>query len=304
MVVIMTAREIVGALKGRWSGSYGMAPCPVHVDRVPSLKIWDGKDGPLVHCYAGCSWESVRAALREQGLLPAFDSRPVAKPDPDIVAKREAEQQADERRRNEQARAIWRDAVAAPGTPVEVYLQARGLTLPIPSSIRYANLKHGPTGQVFPTMIGAVQGPDGEITGIHRTYLRKDGQVKAPVSGNKMMLGKCAGGAVRLAKATAKLAIAEGIETALSVQQGAEIATWACLSTSGLKAVLLPPEVREVVICADNDEPGEQAARNAAQRFLREGRSCKIARPIRKDFNDDLMLNDNVVRLRRRTANG
>jgi DNA primase len=56
-----------------------------------------------------------------------------------------------------------------------------------------------------------------------------------------------------------------------------------------LRSVELPAAVREVVIAADNDEPGEKAARDAAQRFLAEGRCVKIARPSKgKDFNDVL----------------
>ncbi len=147
-------------------------------------------------------------------------------------------------------------------------------------------------------MVAAVQAPDRSITGIHRTFLTLDGTKKAPVSQNKMMLGKCAGGAVRLAAVADKLALAEGIETALSVLQATGIPTWATLSTSGLKAVILPDEVREVIICADGDEAGEQAAQDAAQRFLREGREVRMARaPAGMDFNDLLVLPENVVPL-------
>ena len=54
-----------------------------------------------------------------------------------------------------------------------------------------------------------------------------------------------------------------------------------------LRAVELPDAVREVIIAADNDEPGEKAALDAAQRFLAEGRRVKIARPSKgSDFND------------------
>ena len=72
-----------------------------------------------------------------------------------------------------------------------------------------------------------------------------------------------------------------------------------CQKAEGLKAVVLPECVREVVILADSDEPGEQAAQEAAQRFVREGRAAKIARPaIGKDFNDTLQAPANVVPLR------
>ncbi len=111
-----------------------------------------------------------------------------------------------------------------------------------------------------------------------------------------MMLGPCAGGAVRLAGPDKELVLAEGIETALSILQATGKPIWACLSTSGLKAVRLPPETRTIIIAADGDEPGLAAAEEAASRFYREGREVKIARPpAGMDFNDLLQLPENVV---------
>ena len=131
--------------------------------------------------------------------------------------------------------------------------------------------------------------PVREVVAVHRTFLKADGSGKAPVSQNKIMLGPCSGGAVRLALAGDELVLAEGIETALSVLQANGKPTWATLSTSGLKAVILPPEVKTVIIAADGDEPGLKAAEEAASRFYREGRKVRIARPPRGwDFNDVL----------------
>ncbi len=62
--------------------------------------------------------------------------------------------------------------------------------------------------------------------------------------------------------------------------------------------------MRTVIIAADGDEPGSPAAESvekAASRFYHEGRKVKIARPpAGYDFNDLLMLPENVVPLRRR----
>ena len=198
----------------------------------------------------------------------------------------------DDQRRIAHARDIWAAAKPAADTLVETYLRARGITITIPASIRYAPaLKHGPTGLLLPAMVAAVQSPDRQITGIHRTFLTQDGTRKAQVSAPKMMLGCCARGAVRLGPAGPKIAIAEGIETALSVQQATGLTTWAALSTSGIRALVLPAQVREVVLCPDADEPGEQAAQAAAERFAGEGRAVSIAGPPdgRGDFNDVLV---------------
>ena len=73
----------------------------------------------------------------------------------------------------------------------------------------------------------------------------------------------------------------------MSVLQAIGKPTWATLSTSGLKAVRLPPEARNFIIAADGDQPGEDAAMIAADRIVAEGRKVKIARaPWGLDFND------------------
>ena len=85
-------------------------------------------------------------------------------------------------------------------------------------------------------MVCAVRGADGLIYGVHRTWLRPDGSGKAAVAPQKAMLGRCAGGAVRLAPASDAVQIAEGIETALAVLVATGVPTWAALSTSAASA--------------------------------------------------------------------
>ena len=68
------------------------------------------------------------------------------------------------------------------------------------------------------------RGTDGEPLAIHRTFLARDGAGKAPVTPQKMMLGPCRGGAVRLATATGKLMVGEGIETCLAAMQATGLA--------------------------------------------------------------------------------
>jgi hypothetical protein len=77
------ARSITLALGGRWHGRYGTARCPVHNDREPSLKVKDDPrkaDGLDVHCFAGCGWRDVKAALVGLGLLEAWDGNPIIVP--------------------------------------------------------------------------------------------------------------------------------------------------------------------------------------------------------------------------------
>jgi hypothetical protein len=134
------------------------------------------------------------------------------------------------------------------------------------------------------------RGTDGEPIGIHRTFLSPGGDGKAPVEPNKMMLGPCRGGAARLAQKGATLMIGEGIETCLSVQQATGRPSWAALSTSGLRSLELPSDVRDLIILADGDGPGEAAARDCALRWKHQGRRVRIAHPPQgMDFNDVLL---------------
>ena len=85
--------------------------------------------------------------------------------------------------------------------------------------------------------------------------------------------------------------VGEGIETCLAAMQATEHAAWAALSASGLRTLDLPRDVRDVIVLADGDEPGEAAAQDCARRWKREGRWVRIARPPQgMDFNDLLKV--------------
>ena len=72
---------------------------------------------------------------------------------------------------------------------------------------------------------------------IHRTFLARDGNGKAPVDPTKMMLGPCRGGAVRLGQGDRVMVVGEGIETVLSAMQLWELGGLSALSASGLRAL-------------------------------------------------------------------
>lgn len=194
--------------------------------------------------------------------------------------------------RMEAARRIWARTRSASGTIVETYLQGRGLTLPIPPTLRFAVLRHGPSGRDMPSMVAAVQRwPGVEPVAVHRTYLAGDGSGKADVPEPKLSYGPIRGAAIRLAPPGATLLIAEGVETALSGQQETGIPSWAAISASNMPNVALPelPLAREVVIAADNDPAGLSSARRAAAAWSREGRKVRIAVPPEGlDLNDVL----------------
>jgi putative DNA primase/helicase len=180
------------------------------------------------------------------------------------------------------------DDETAGGTLVINYLRSRGINISLPPSIRFhAGLKH-PSGATWPAMVALVtNGADGTPLAIHRTFLDRDGSAKAPVYPQKMMFGPCRGGVVRLADQADVLMIGEGIETCLATMQATGDPAWAALSTSGLRALDLSNDVRDVIVLADGDDAGERAACDCAWRWKREGRRVRIARPPQGlDFND------------------
>ena len=287
----MTAETIAKALGGRKAGSGWSARCPAHDDRTPSLSLRDTGDGKvLIRCHAGCDQDEVIAHLKANGLWAQNGprlfrhaaSRRVTKP---------TEPDRDDIKRTEAALSIWQASKPAGGTLIETYLGSRGLRLTATPTLRFhPYLKH-PSGDSWPAMIALVtRGADDTPLAIHRTFLARNGTGKAPVDPQKMMLGPCRGGAVRLAEPGDVLMIGEGIETCLAAMQETGHPAWAALSTSGLRALDLPKAVRDVIVLADGDDPGESAARDCALRWKRDGRRVRIAHPPKgMDFNDMLV---------------
>jgi putative DNA primase/helicase len=242
----MTAETIAKALGGRRAGGGWTARCPAHEDRTPSLSIRDAEENKvLVHCHAGCDQERVIAALRTRGLWTENRSRSLSQLIRRTIVEFKSDQ--DDAKRSEAALAVWESAKPAQGTPVETYLASRGIDQPLPDALRFhAGLKH-PSGGTWPAMVALVtNGVDGTPLAIHRTFLARDGGGKAPVDPQKMMLGPCREGTVRLADPGDVLMVGEGIETCLAAMQVTGNPAWAALSTSGLRALDLSEDVCDV----------------------------------------------------------
>lgn len=285
----MRAEAIAEALGGRRIGAMWMARCPAHDDRKPSLSIREAADGKvLVRCHAGCEQRDVIDALRSRGLW----EMPNATGAGEIKQARRSMSATDpEQGPSETARRVWRSSSPAAGTIAETYLKTRGITASIPPSLRFhPNLKH-PSGARWPAMVALVTGGiDGAFRAVHRTFLAHDGSGKAPIEPQRMMLGPCRGGAVRLAPVARHIMVGEGIETCLAAMQATGAPASAALSAAGLRALGLPADVREVTILADGDDPGEAAAQEAAHRWMDQGCRVRIARPGKGlDFNDLLL---------------
>lgn len=209
--------------------------------------------------------------------------------------RNEAGEAAARQRKSDFALSLWRGSAVAAGTIVEGYLRSRGLAgLEHSLVLRFRPDAPHPEGKGagsrYPTMIALVTAANGEPMGIHRTFLRPDGTGKATVEPAKASLGPIWGGAIRLERHNTMqaLVIGEGIETAASAGRLMGLPAWAAVAAGNLgTGLILPPDVRHVVIAADPDDPGRQAARDAWSRWRAEGRTVEIAMPDGPgDFND------------------
>lgn len=184
---------------------------------------------------------------------------------------------------------VWRGTEPLQGTPAERYLRNRGITIPIPASVRFhRRLRYPRSGLLLPALVAAVSGRDRLISGIQRVYITFDGR-KAGVSDPKLTLGRLGNGAVRLAAAGEQLGLTEGLESGFSAMQMTGVPTWCALGTR-LDAVAVPVTVTRLIIFGDDDEPGRRAADRACIAHERAGRTIEVRYPTRgKDFNDELL---------------
>jgi putative DNA primase/helicase len=134
-----------------------------------------------------------------------------------------------------------------------------------------------------PAMVAQVDDASGQAVTLHRTYLTRDGH-KADVLAPKRLMptvvpGATRGGAIRLYPAGETLGVTEGIETGLAVRLATGLPVWAAIAAGGMARLIVPGEVHLVVICADHDPAGLDAARALARRRLAEHRRVKILTP-------------------------
>jgi hypothetical protein len=196
-------------------------------------------------------------------------------------------------RSKELALRLWRGSQPAAGTLAERYLTARSLIgLAASPALRFRGDCPHPAGGRLPAMVALVTDAVGQPLGIHRTFLRRDGSAKADVEPQRASLGPIWGGAVRLDPLAPELVVGEGVETSASAGKLVGLPAWAAISAGNLaRGVVLPREVRRVVVACDRDLPGIDAAEVAANRWREEGRDVQIASPdsLGADFNDILL---------------
>lgn len=201
------------------------------------------------------------------------------------------------KRRNTRTAAIRLFAASSPiqGTLAERYLNHRGLRGPFPArALRYhprcyyREHEDAPR-QTWPALIAAVTDLAGTLTGVHRTWLDRDGHDKAPLVEPRRALGDLFGHAVRIGIPQRVLTAGEGLETLLSLRTlMPEMPVAAALSANHLAALVLPPRLARLYIAVDNDPAGEAAAETLKARAAAAGIEARLLIPGTEDWNSDL----------------
>ncbi|MEE9365295.1 MAG: toprim domain-containing protein [Dehalococcoidales bacterium] len=274
----------IGFTEKELSGKHG--PCPM-CEGTDRFRYTDYKGGGEYFC-ARCgpgsgfdlimhakNWDFAYAAKQVDKLL-GTEIEQVFKPKVDL-----------EKRRRDM-NAYWQHADRY--DLVENYLTSRGIkihnTLPMKNLRGHSRMfLAGSSGQ-HEGMVALIRNSEGQPISLHRTYFKKkQRKVMPPIETIK-------GGAIRLGEEpTDRLVIGEGIETTLSgMEHFGCSAGYATISAGGMEAVQVP-EVKEVIILADNDKSftGQKAAFTLARSL--DNKDIDIVRVVMPterdmDFND------------------
>jgi len=195
----------------------------------------------------------------------------------------------DEAERTKRALAIWDEARPIAGTLAEVYLAGRGVPYSGNALRWHPNCPFG-KGTRYGCLVALVRNiVSKKPQAIHRTALDSDGNKL-----DRKMMGPTAGGIVKLtddADVTLAVAIAEGIESALSIRNLPDLVAmpvWACLSAATLRTFPVLDGIETLWIGVDHDPTGIRAARDCAKRWNEGGREVIMLAPEANsaDLND------------------
>lgn len=250
-------------------------------------KLFDDLRGGVFGCYRQGISETWSAADRTA--MTRHQRAELARQVMAATAERKAQQRslwADNARR---IGTVWAECrPLVPGDPVTLYLKRRGFggVWPLPPCLRlHRGLSYWHGGDklgAFPALVAPVTASDGRIVALHRTYLTADGR-KADVPSVKKLTGAAgplAGACIALHKPQrGVIGIAEGIETALAAWCASGVPTVAAYCAGNLAAWRWPGDVQRLVIFADNDRAGREAANAVRARATAAGLRAEVQTP-------------------------
>lgn len=256
-------------------------------DSAGWCKLFDDLRGGVFGCHRqGISetWSAIdcHSLTREQRIALARQVMAA-------TAEREAQQRQQWAESAQRIAQVWAQCVPlTPGDPVALYLRRRGFAdvWPLPSVLRlHPALPYwhdGKTLGAFPAMVSPIVATDGRTVALHRTYLTAEGG-KAPVPTVKKLTaaaGPLAGAYIPLHKPLRGcIGIAEGIETALAAWCLSTVPTVAAYCAGNLAAWQWPVGLQRLVIFADADKAGREAAEALRARALSRYLRCSVVAP-------------------------
>lgn len=282
--------------------------CPFHSEKTPSFEVNDAKG--TYHCHGcGAGGDAIQFLVQREGMtfmqavqLLMGDEFPVVSEE-ERAKRREADAR-DRADRIHLARWIWGQSVKPEGTPAEVYARSRGISMPLPPTVRFVtsprwfNFETGECGREHPAMACALQDVGGAIVGVQCVFLQGDGSKKyervnpdGSKAKAKLSFGILVGSALRLGPVAPHLVNCEGPEDGLTLAQklvGQSV--WVSCGTALLSRTEYPPEVKSVCFAGDNNPAGRVAVEQARDAALARGLIPTDAYPDAqyKDWNDEL----------------
>lgn len=280
--------------------------CPFHNERSPSFEV--NNDKGTYHCWGcGAGGDAITFLMKAKGLrwrqaVEWLLGAELPRVSPEERARRK---EADEQRiaaRRALARSIWDASTDPAGTAAETYARSRGITMPLPSDVRFVMTPRwydkdtGEAGRDHPAMVCALRTVAGEITAVQCIYLMDGGQRKyarrdGEKSQAKLTWGILPGSALRLGPPDSHVVICEGPEDGLTLaQEMPGRSVWVSCGTEMMHQVALPPQVRTITLAGDNGEAGRKAVDRARVVFAKQGLTVEQAFPSHefKDWNDQL----------------
>jgi hypothetical protein len=247
------------------------------------LRVWRLEPGFATYHCARCG---ERGHVRDDYSKPQIDRAEFERRLAAARAEAAERERSSAAKRLSKARWLWSRRKPIAGSIAETYLrQARGYRGPIPATLGYLP----PQGEHAAAMIGAfgiayepepglLEIADVQVRGVHLTRLAPDGSGKAGTERDKIMIGSSIGYPVTLAPANdlLGLAIAEGIEDALSLHTTTGLGAWTAGSASRLPALAdtVPRYIENITIAIDDDIVGRRHAHELGERLL--ARGCDV----------------------------
>lgn len=237
-------------------------------DSAGWCKLFDDLRGGVFGCYRQGVSETWSAT--DRATMTREQRAELARQVMTATAEREAHQRQQWAENARRIAQVWAQCVPlVPGDSVTLYLKRRGFggVWPLPELLRlHRELPYWHGAEklgTFPAMVAPIIAPDGRTVALHRTYLTADGR-KADLPSPKKVTGAAgslAGACIPLHKpARGVIGIAEGIETALAASLASGVPTMAAYCAGALAGYLWPAGVQRLVIFADADKAGREAA--------------------------------------------